>query len=155
MRLVRHYIAGKEYEAAPARKGPVTNPATGEITAEVAFASVDEVDLAVAAAAEAFKTWRHSSLSQRTKVMFAFRELLAKNADELARLLTLEHGKVLPDARGEVQRGLEVVEFACGIAQLLKGEFSEGVSKMVDCHQTGSLTMAPSPWPRMVTTTLP
>ena len=135
MNLVRHFIAGKEHQAKPTRKGPITNPATGQVTAEVAFATADEVDLAVAAASKAFETWRHSSLSQRTTIMFAFRELLKKNIDELARLLTLEHGKVLPDARGEVQRGLEVVEFACGIPQLLKGEFSEGVSKMVDCHQ--------------------
>ena len=135
MRLVRHYIAGQEHQAAPSRKGEVTNPATGEVTAEVAFATAEEVDLAVAAAKKAFESWRHSSLSKRTTIMFAFRELLKQNADDLARLLTLEHGKVLPDARGEVQRGLEVVEFACGIAQLLKGEFSEGVSNMVDCHQ--------------------
>jgi len=135
VRLVRHYIAGKEHPSEPIRKGPVTNPATGEVTAEVAFATAEEVDVAVASAVQAFASWRHSSLSQRTTIMFAFRELLKKNADELARLLTLEHGKVLPDARGEVQRGLEVVEFACGIPQLLKGEFSEGVSKMVDCHQ--------------------
>ena len=135
MRLVQHYISGKNYDGTPSRSGDVTNPATGEVIATVAFASVDEVDLAVAAAKEAFKTWRHSSLAKRTTVMFAFRELLSRHADELAAMLTMEHGKVLSDARGEVQRGLEVVEFACGVPQLLKGEFSEGVSHLVDCHQ--------------------
>jgi len=135
MRLVQHYIAGKDYDIEPERTGAVTNPATGEVIAKVAFAGPGEVDTAVAAATEAFQTWRHSSLAKRTTVMFAFRELLSRHADELAALLTLEHGKVLSDARGEVQRGLEVVEFACGVPQLLKGEFSEGVSNLVDCHQ--------------------
>jgi malonate-semialdehyde dehydrogenase (acetylating)/methylmalonate-semialdehyde dehydrogenase len=135
VRLVRHFIDGKDHPGEPARKGPVTNPATGEVTAEVAFGSAEDVDVAVAAAREAFKTWRHSSLAKRSTVMFAFRELLAQHADELAKMLTLEHGKVFSDARGEVQRGLEVVEFACGIPQLLKGEFSEGVSTLVDSHQ--------------------
>jgi malonate-semialdehyde dehydrogenase (acetylating) / methylmalonate-semialdehyde dehydrogenase len=135
MRLVRHYIAGEDFQGAPARSGDVTNPATGEVIAQCAFASSEEVDLAVASAKEAFQNWRYSSLSKRSSIMFKFRELLASNKDELARLLTLEHGKVLGDARGEVQRGLEVVEFACGIPQLLKGDFSENVSTLVDCHQ--------------------
>ncbi len=134
MNLVRHYIDGKEHQAAAERTGKITNPATGEVTAEVAFATVEEVDLAVAAARKAFEEWRYASLSKRSTVMFAYRELLVKHADEFARLLTLEHGKVLSDARGEVQRGLEVVEFACGVPQLLKGDFTESVSHLVDAH---------------------
>ncbi len=133
--LVRHFIAGQEHQAAPTRTGKITNPATGEVTAEVAFASVEEVDLAVEAAKKALVEWGAASLAKRSTIMFKYRELLANNADELARLLTLEHGKVLSDARGEVQRGLEIVEFACGIPQLLKGEVSESVSNLVDCYQ--------------------
>jgi len=132
--LVRHYIDGKEHQAAAERTGKITNPATGEVTAEVAFATAAEVDLAVAAARKAFEEWGSASLSKRSTVMFAYRELLAKHADEFARLLTLEHGKVFSDARGEVQRGLEVVEFACGVPQLLKGEYTESVSHLVDAY---------------------
>jgi len=135
MNLVRHYIGGKAHQGTPERTGEVTNSATGEVVTKVAFATPAEVDLAVAAASKAFEQWRHSSLAQRSQVMFSFRELLASHADEFARVLTCEHGKVLSDARGEVQRGLEVVEFACGIPQLLKGEISESVSKLVDCYQ--------------------
>ncbi|MBW2454425.1 MAG: CoA-acylating methylmalonate-semialdehyde dehydrogenase [Deltaproteobacteria bacterium] len=134
MNLVRHYIDGKEHQAAAERTGKITNPATGEVTAEVAFATAAEVDLAVAAARKAFEEWGSASLSKRSTVMFAYRELLAKHADEFARLLTLEHGKVFSDARGEVQRGLEVVEFACGVPQLLKGEYTESVSHLVDAY---------------------
>ena len=134
MQLVRHYIAGQHHQAAAERVGPVTNPATGEVIAEVAFATPAEVDLAVKAAKDAFAEWRHASLAKRSTIMFAFRERLAKHADEVAAMLTREHGKVLSDARGEVQRGLEVVEYACGIAQLLKGDMSEGVSHLVDSY---------------------
>jgi len=133
--LVRHFIAGQPHQATPERTGEVTNPATGEVIAEVAFATPADVDLAVKAAKEAFAQWRYSSLARRSAVLFKFRELYAKHADEVAKALTREHGKVLFDARGEVQRGLEVVEFACGIPQLLKGELSEGVSSLVDCYQ--------------------
>lgn len=135
MDLVRHYIAGKPYPKTPEHTGEVTNSATGEVIAEVAFATPSEVDLAVQAAKDAFTDWRHSSLAKRSAVLFRFRELYAQHADEIAEMLTREHGKVLFDARGEVQRGLEVVEFACGIPQLLKGELSESVSSLVDCYQ--------------------
>ncbi len=135
MDLVRHHIAGQLYDETPERTGDITNSATGEVVAKVAFASTAEVDLAVKAAKDAFATWRHSSLSKRAEVLFKFRELYARHADEVARMLTLEHGKVLFDARGEVQRGLEIVDFACGIPQLLKGELSENVSSLVDCYQ--------------------
>ena len=135
MDLIRHYIAGKPYQPEPERTGEVTNSATGEVTAHVAMATAAEVDVAVKAAKDAFVSWRHSSLAKRSEVLFKFRELYAKNADKVAEMLTREHGKVLFDARGEVQRGLEVVEFACGIPHLLKGELSESVSTGVDCYQ--------------------
>ena len=104
------------------RSGPVYNPATGEQTAAVDFASVEEVDRAVAAAKEAFASWRAVSLSRRAELFFRIRQLFDAHREDLARLLTAEHGKVLSDALGEVARGLEVIEFACGIPTLLKGE---------------------------------
>jgi malonate-semialdehyde dehydrogenase (acetylating)/methylmalonate-semialdehyde dehydrogenase len=117
---------------ADARTAPVFDPATGETTAEVVLATAADVDRAVARATAASTGWRDTSLSARTKVLFAFRELLDRHRDDLARIVTAEHGKVLDDARGEVARGIEVVEFACGIPHLLKGEFSEDVSTGVD-----------------------
>ncbi len=134
MKLIQHWIDGKPHEAAPERTGPVFNPAKGEQTAEVAFASAADVDLAVQSAKDAFPEWRDASLAKKTRIMFAFRDLVEKHREDLARLLVAEHGKVINDARGEVQRGLENVEFACGIAQLIKGEFSENVSTAVDSY---------------------
>jgi malonate-semialdehyde dehydrogenase (acetylating)/methylmalonate-semialdehyde dehydrogenase len=110
----------------------VWNPATGEQQAEVALASATDVDAAVRAAAKAFETWSQSSLSERTKIMFAFRELVVNRGSQLAEVISDEHGKVISDALGEVQRGLEVVEFACGIPTLLKGSYSDQVSTGVD-----------------------
>ena len=110
------------------------NPATGEVQAKVAFASSTIVDEAVESGPRAAVSWRSSSIAKRTKILFAFRELVDRHKGELAKLLTLEHGKVSADAMGEVQRGLEVVEFACGIADLAKGEFSENVSTEVDSY---------------------
>ena len=110
------------------------NPATGAQQAEVVLAEPADVDAAVQAAARAFLDWGDSSVSRRTKALFAFRELVNRHLDELAGILTDEHGKVLSDARGEIQRGLEVVEFACGIPQLLKGEYSDQVSTGVDSY---------------------
>jgi len=112
----------------------VTDPATGQVTGHVDLASVADVDTAVASASRAFATWRTTSLSRRSAVLFAFRELLASHVDEVAAAITAEHGKVLADAAGEVARGLEVVEFACGIPHLLKGGFSSEVSTGVDVH---------------------
>lgn len=132
MREITHWISGKLYEKPAERAGDVFNPATGEKTGRVAYASPSEVDLAVASAKAALPEWRDASLARRTRILFAFRELVEKHKIELARLLTSEHGKVTADALGEVNRGLEVVEFACGIPQLLKGEFSENVSSDVD-----------------------
>jgi malonate-semialdehyde dehydrogenase (acetylating)/methylmalonate-semialdehyde dehydrogenase len=134
MRTVSHWIGGKLHERPSDRHGDLYNPATGEKTGRVAFASPAEVDLAVAAAKEAARSWRTSSLALRSRILFAFRALVEQHKRELAELLTLEHGKVAADALGEVQRGLEVVDFACGIPQLLKGEFSEGVSTDVDSY---------------------
>jgi len=112
----------------------VWNPATGEQQAEVVFAETADVDAAVAAARDAFPGWSQTSVSARTKVLFAFRELVNAHAQELAELITDEHGKVLSDALGEVQRGLEVVEFACGIPSMLKGDYSDQVSTDVDMY---------------------
>jgi malonate-semialdehyde dehydrogenase (acetylating)/methylmalonate-semialdehyde dehydrogenase len=134
MRTIEHWIAGKATSGTSTRRGRVWNPATGEQQAEVLLATEHDVDAAVAAARDAFATWSQSSLSARTKVLFAFRELVNAHLDRIAETITDEHGKVLSDARGEVQRGLEVVEFACGIAQLLKGDFSAQVSTGVDLY---------------------
>ena len=116
------------------RRGPVFNPASGQQTGEVDFATSTELIAAVTAASEAFVLWRATSLAQRTRAMFALRELLATRAIAVAELITGEHGKVRADASGEVARGLEVVEFACGIAHLLKGGLSEQVSTGVNVH---------------------
>src|SRR6266496_1515915 len=134
MRTIEHWINGKTTPGSSSRTGPVWNPATGEQQAEVLLGSRSDVDDAVAAAAAAFPGWSQSSLSKRTKVLFSFRELVRQHIDELAGIVSDEHGKVLSDARGEVQRGLEVVEFACGIPHLLKGEYSEQVSTDVDAY---------------------
>src|SRR2546423_4605796 len=133
-RIIHHWIGGKPTSGAGQRSGPVFNPATGEQQAQVAFASTADVDEAVRTAKAAFEEWSQSSLSKRTKVLFAFRELVSARINDLAGIVSDEHGKVLSDARGEVQRGLEVVEFACGIPQLLKGSFSDQVSTGVDVY---------------------
>ncbi len=134
MRTIEHWIAGKVTSGISDRTAPVFNPATGGQQAEVVLAEAADVDSAVAAAGEAFESWSQTSVSARTKVLFAFRELVNTHADELAGLITDEHGKVLSDALGEVQRGLEVVEFACGIPSLLKGDYSDQVSTGVDTY---------------------
>jgi len=131
---VRHWIGGKHWDGTVERWGAVMNPATGEQQARVAFASPEVVDAAVAAAAKAAEPWREASLASRTRVLFAFRQLVEKHKQEIAAILTREHGKVAADALGEVNRGLEVVEFACGLPQLVKGEFSENVSTDVDSY---------------------
>ena len=133
-RTIRHRIGGEETGGASSRTSPVYDPATGEVQAEVVLAEASDVDAAVAAAREAFAEWSQASLSRRAKIMFAFRELLNRNVEELARIVSSEHGKVFEDAKGEVLRGLEVVEFACGIPHLMKGEFSDQVSTTVDAY---------------------
>ena len=132
MRLITHWIDGKPTEGDSTRTSPVYNPALGSQEAEVLFAESSDVDRAVQAAARAFEDWSESSLSHRSQVLFAFRELLNDRKRELAELITDEHGKVVSDAEGEVQRGLEVVEFACGIPSLLKGDYSDQVASNVD-----------------------
>ena len=117
-----------------AAAGPVYNPATGVQTGEVDFASAEEVDAAVQAATRAFESWRTISLSRRTELFFRIRELVHDHAEDIARILTLEHGKVLSDAKGEVARGLEVIEFCCGIPELLKGGYSEQASTGIDVY---------------------
>ena len=131
---IHHFIGGQHVESTSDRRSDVFNPATGEVQARVGLASVAEVDAAVASAKAALAGWKNSSLATRTRVLFAFRELVNQHKDDIARLLTLEHGKVFSDAQGEVQRGLEVIEFACGLSQLLKGEMSENVSTDVDSY---------------------
>ena len=134
MQRISHWLDGKAVEGTSGRSGPVFNPATGEQTAAVDFASIDEVDAAVAIAKAAFPAWRATNLSRRAEVMFNMRELISANRKEIASLLSAEHGKVLSDALGEVARGLENVEFACGIPNLLKGGYSEQASTGVDVY---------------------
>jgi len=131
---VTHWIDGKAFGGVADRQGDIYDPATGQVTGKVDFADVALVDEAVAAANAAFHEWRHASLTKRSQVLFKFRELLNARKGEIAELITAEHGKVLSDALGEVTRGQEVVEFACGIPHLLKGGFSESVSTRVDVY---------------------
>ena len=134
MRHISHWIGGKPWSGEAARRGDVYNPATGQVTGTVDFAGRGEVAAAAAAAAAALPGWRETSLVKRASVMFAFRELLRARQGELAALVSSEHGKVVSDAAGEVARGLEVVEFACGIPHLLKGEFSENAGPHIDSY---------------------
>jgi malonate-semialdehyde dehydrogenase (acetylating)/methylmalonate-semialdehyde dehydrogenase len=131
---ITHWIGGRRVEGTSGRSGAVYNPATGEQTGAVDFASADEVALAVATAKEAFPAWRAMSLSKRTEILFRIRETFHQHREDIARFLTAEHGKVLSDALGEVARGLEIVEYACGIPTLLKGGYSEQVSTGIDVY---------------------
>ncbi|PBO21006.1 methylmalonate-semialdehyde dehydrogenase (CoA acylating), partial [Streptomyces albidoflavus] len=132
MKTVHHWIGGRAVDGASGSFGPVTDPATGEVTTQVALASADEVDAAVATARAAYASWGTSSLAQRTTVLFKFRALLDQHREEIAHLITAEHGKVHDDALGEVARGLEIVDLACGITVQLKGELSTQVASRVD-----------------------
>lgn len=134
MRTVEHWIAGSATTGAATRYGPVWDPATGEQQARVALAEASDVDAAVAAARKAFESWSDASLTRRARLMFAFRDLVERHEEELAGVIADEHGKVLDDARGEVVRAREVVEFACGIPHLLKGAYSDQVSGGVDSY---------------------
>lgn len=133
-KTLHHYINGKSVEGTSGRFGDVFNPATGDIAAQVPLATADEVRQAIASSAAALPGWAKTPPARRAQVMFKFRELLIKHTDELAELLSSEHGKTLPDAKGELGRGIEVVEFACGIPHLLKGEYSENVAGNVDSY---------------------
>ena len=130
--LVHHYIGGREIAGRSGRFGNVYNPALGAVARRVAFASAEEVADAIATAQAAFPAWAATPPLRRARVMFKFKELVERDADRLAQLISSEHGKVVSDAKGEVQRGLEVVEFACGIPHLLKGEYTEQVGTGVD-----------------------
>jgi len=134
MKQVTHFINGAFTAVSSGPKGEIFDPATGQVSGTVDFASKEVVDQAVEAAAKAFIEWRKTSLAKRSQVLFAFRELLNAKKEELAAIITAEHGKVLSDALGEVTRGLEVVEFACGIPHLLKGAYSESVSTGIDSY---------------------
>jgi malonate-semialdehyde dehydrogenase (acetylating)/methylmalonate-semialdehyde dehydrogenase len=134
MNHVTHWIDGKLWDAPATRTGELHNPATGAPAGHVDFASATEVDAAVDAASRAFPQWRDASLARRTGVLFGFRELLRSRRDELAAIITAEHGKVPSDAAGEVHRALEVVEFACGVPHLLKGGYTENASTGVDVY---------------------
>ncbi len=131
---ITHWISGRPWTGTAERRGDVHDPATGEVTGQVDFADHEVVDQAVSAALDAFQAWRHTSVARRTGVLFAFRELLNARRDELASVIVAEHGKVHTDALGEVARGLEVVEYACGVAQLAKGAYSEQASTGIDVY---------------------
>ncbi|HEY7483704.1 MAG TPA: CoA-acylating methylmalonate-semialdehyde dehydrogenase [Streptosporangiaceae bacterium] len=134
MKHVTHWIGGKPYSGSADRRGEIYDPAAGRLSGHVDFATADDVAAAVAAANAAFPAWRDTSLAKRTQILFRFRELLVQHRDDLAKIISSEHGKVISDAAGEVSRGLEVAEFACGIPHLLKGGFSENVSSRVDAY---------------------
>ena len=132
MSLIKHFIDGKNFEGSSNRTSDIFNPATGEQVNKVNLASKADVDFAVKKAKEAFKEWSNKPAVTRARVLFKFKELIEKNSDEITKLIVSEHGKVYDDAKGSLTRGLEVVEFACGIPHLLKGDFTENVGKNVD-----------------------
>ncbi|MFF4116557.1 CoA-acylating methylmalonate-semialdehyde dehydrogenase [Streptomyces sp. NPDC001714] len=134
MTTIQHWIIGAPVQGTATATQPVFNPATGAEQAQVVLGGAADVDAAVQAASAAFETWSESSLTQRTQVMFAFRQLLLEHEEELGRIISAEHGKTVDDARGEITRGREVVEFACGLGDILKGSFSDQVSRGVDVH---------------------
>jgi len=134
VRRIMHWIDGKPYDGDPDRFGDVYDPASGRVTAAVGFATPEVVDRAVEAAAAALPAWRDTSLTARSAIMFRIKELLEDNADEISRIVSSEHGKVRADALGEIRRAIDVVEFACGIPHLLKGEYSENVSTNVNSY---------------------
>jgi malonate-semialdehyde dehydrogenase (acetylating)/methylmalonate-semialdehyde dehydrogenase len=134
LKRISHWIGGRVVPGESGRSGPVYNPATGMQTGEVDFATVEEVDRAVTAAKQTFPSWRALSLSRRTELFFKIRKLVDERREEIAKILTAEHGKVLSDAKGEVARGIEVIEYCCGIPELLKGGFSEQASSGIDVY---------------------
>jgi malonate-semialdehyde dehydrogenase (acetylating) / methylmalonate-semialdehyde dehydrogenase len=131
---IDHWVDGKSFVGSSSRRSDVYDPATGKVTGQVALASVADVDVVVASAVAAAREWGNASLTKRTQVLFMLRELVNARKDDIAQAITAEHGKVVSDALGEVARGLEVIEFACGIPQLIKGDYSENVSTNVDVY---------------------
>jgi len=132
MRMINHFINGKDVAGTSGRFGDVFNPNTGEVQARVGLATAEEVDAAVQVAANAFPAWAAMNPQRRARVMFNFKVLIEQHMDELAEMLSLEHGKVIADSKGDIQRGLEVIEFACGIPHLQKGEYTEGAGPGID-----------------------
>ena len=132
MKIIDHFVEGKKYSGNSKRNSFIYNPATGEVTAKVKLGSTEDLNNAVAVAQQAFLNWSNTPPLQRARVLFKFKELIEKNEDEIIKIIVSEHGKVYEDARGSLKRGLEVVEYACGIPQMLKGEFTENVGKNVD-----------------------
>jgi len=154
-RQIKHWINGRAEAGTTGRSGPVFNPATGQQTANVPMANAADVDSAISAAAAAFPEWAATPALRRARVMFRFKELIEQHREEIAGIITAEHGKVLSDADGSLQRGLEVVEFACGIPHLLKGAFSSDLGRGVDCHSMREplgvcLGISPFNFPAMV-----
>src|SRR5579862_4463423 len=134
MRNITHFIDGASVAGTSGRFGDIFNPNTGEVQARVALATVAEMDLAVASAVRAQQTWALVNPQRRARVMFDFKRLVEANMNELAELLSSEHGKVIADSKGDIQRGLEVIEFACGIPHVLKGEYTEGAGPGIDVY---------------------
>src|SRR5262245_20485414 len=134
MREIGHFVGGKEVKGTSGRSGDVFNPNTGEVQAKVAFAAKSEVEQAIANAEAAQRAWAATNPQRRARVMFKFLELIQKDVENLAKLLSSEHGKTLADSKGDIQRGVEVVEFACGIPHLMKGEFTEGAGPGIDLY---------------------
>ena len=134
MKKIGHYINGQHISGNVDRFGDVYNPATGQISAQLAYASIDETTAAIDAAHAAFPAWTATTALRRARILFKFKALLDANVNELAKAISLEHGKTIADARGEVTRGIEVVEFACGAPHLLKGDFNDNVGKGIDTH---------------------
>ncbi len=134
MRDIRHFVNGSSFEGASGRFGEVFNPNTGEIQARVQLATAGELDLAVLAALKAFPAWSATNPQRRARVMFEFKRLVEANMQDLAEMLSAEHGKVIADSKGDIQRGLEVIEFACGIPHALKGEYTEGAGPGIDVY---------------------
>ena len=132
MNLIQHFVDGKSISGESKRKGKVFDPSTGDQSSEVMLGTQKDLDNTVIVAKKAFEDWSLKPPLLRARVMFKFKELIEKNSDEIAKMIVSEHGKVYEDAKGSLTRGLEVVEFACGIPQMLKGEFTENVGSDVD-----------------------
>jgi len=142
MQIIQNAIAGKLTQSVSARTQPVFNPATGEAIGTLPLSTLDEINAAVAAAKAAQPAWGNTTPMKRARVMFKFKELLEKHADELAREISREHGKVHDDALGELARGIDCVDFACGVPQLLKGEFSRNVGPSIDTYSGNPVAAA-------------
>ena len=134
MRDIRHFVNGSAFDGTSGRFGDIFNPNTGEVQARVQLATAGELDLAVQAAQAAFPAWSATNPQRRARVMFEFKRLVEANMQDLAELLSSEHGKVIADSKGDIQRGLEVIEFACGIPHVLKGEYTEGAGPGIDVY---------------------